>query len=228
VAVRCRPREFRALHTGRLPTGRYAAITAVGRSAASTPAPFADLRALPNVAVAAVMGRPEVMAVLESGRASRAGTYSGNPLACEAVVATLAELDGQDYPALLARRDALRRRIEPVFSDAGLSLSASGYGSVFTLWPSAVTPRNYADAVATMRSEFSESLHHAMRNLGVLLMPMPLGRVYLSFAHDSACLNEIAAAFAYSSYGDSVPMPPTQVHTVLRRYRAVGIAFARR
>jgi glutamate-1-semialdehyde 2,1-aminomutase len=148
-----------------------------------------------GVAVAAVAGRPEVMAVLEGGRATRAGTYSGNPLACAAVLATLADLDGQDYPALLARGDALRRCIGVVFGDAGLSVSTSGYGSVFTLWPTPVMPRNYAEAVATVRSEFSESLHHAMRALGVLLMPMPFGRIYLSFAHDPACLDEMTAAF---------------------------------
>jgi len=34
-----------------------------------------------------------------------------------------------------------------------------------------------------------------MRERGVLLMPMPFGRIYLSFAHDAAALDEMVAAF---------------------------------
>jgi len=36
------------------------------------------------------------MQSVERGRVNRAGTYCGNPVACAAVLATLAELDAQD------------------------------------------------------------------------------------------------------------------------------------
>ncbi len=148
-----------------------------------------------GIAVAAVLGRDSAMAPLEDGRANRAGTYSGNPVACAAVLATLAELDHQDYPALLARGDALRSRVETAFRDAGLPLATSGFGSVFGLWPAAAAPRDYAHALATARPDFSLALHHALRARGVLLMPSAFGRAYLSFAHDTATLDEMAAAF---------------------------------
>jgi glutamate-1-semialdehyde 2,1-aminomutase len=147
-----------------------------------------------GIPVAAVLGRPEVMAVLQDGRADRAGTYSGNALACAAVLATLEELERQSYPALLARGDTLRERIAAAFHAAGQPLATSGYGSVFTLWPAPVAPRTYADALAAAKPAFSAAFYHAMRRHHVLLMPMPFGRVFLSFAHDPATLDEMVDA----------------------------------
>ena len=136
-----------------------------------------------GIAVAAVLGRPDVMAALEDGRAARAGTYSGNPLACAAVLATLAELERQDYLAFLERGERLRRAVTAAFAAAGTPVSTTGFGSVFTIWPGPVPPADYATALATADSGFTARLHVAMRERGVLLMPFPFGRIYLSFAH---------------------------------------------
>jgi glutamate-1-semialdehyde 2,1-aminomutase len=148
-----------------------------------------------GIAVAAVLGRSDLMGVLEDGRAGRAGTYSGNPLACAAVAATLQELQGQDYPALLGCGDALRSRIEKSLAAAGREAVTSGFGSVFTVWPGSRPPSTYAEALETARPDFSAALHHALRAEGVLVMPQPFGRLYLSFAHTAADLDRIAEAF---------------------------------
>lgn len=148
-----------------------------------------------GVAVAAVAGRPEIMRAFADGRAVRAGTYSGNPMACAAVIASLETLDGADYPALLARGEALRCVIVNAFARVGQAVSTSGHGSVFSLWPSEAPPRDYAEARSLLRPEWSAALHVELRRRGVLMMPSGYGRIFLSFAHDQAVLDDMAEAF---------------------------------
>lgn len=152
-----------------------------------------------GIAVAAVLGRPDVMAALEDGRAARAGTYSGNPLACAAVLATLSELERQDYPAFLERGEGVRDAVVAAFAAAGTQVSTTGFGSVFTVWPGPVPPADYAAALAAADPAFTARLHGAMRERGVLLMPFPFGRIYLSFAHGEADIAATAEALAASA-----------------------------
>jgi glutamate-1-semialdehyde 2,1-aminomutase len=146
--------------------------------------------------VAAVVGREPIMRAFADGRAVRAGTYSGNPVSCAAVVATLRLLDQADYPSLLARGDALRRHIETCFAQAGVVASTCGYGSVFALWPGAEAPGDYAEAVRLLRPGWSQALHLHLRREGVLMMPSGFGRLYLSFAHDAEAMALLERGFA--------------------------------
>ena len=148
-----------------------------------------------GIAVAAVAGRPEIMRAFADGSAVRAGTYSGNPLACAAVTATMDMLDAADYPALLARGEALRAAIVEAFAARGQAVSTSGHGDVFTLWPAAEPPRDYAEARRLLRPDWSAALHAELRRRGVLVMPSGYGRLFLSFAHDQAVLDGMAEAF---------------------------------
>lgn len=148
-----------------------------------------------GIAVAAVAGRPEIMRAFADGSAVRAGTYSGNPLACAAVTATMDMLDAADYPALLARGEALRAAIVEAFAAQGQAVSTSGHGDVFTLWPAAEPPRDYAEARRLLRPDWSAALHAELRRRGVLVMPSGYGRLLLSFAHDQAVLDGMAEAF---------------------------------
>ncbi|MBH0238253.1 aminotransferase class III-fold pyridoxal phosphate-dependent enzyme [Methylobrevis albus] len=154
-----------------------------------------------GVAVAAVVGRPEVMIAGEDGRASRGGTYAGNPVAAAAVIATLAELPLIDYPGLVARGDGLRAAIERSFAEAGTKVATAGYGTVFTVWFADAAPRSYAEAHARLRPERSAALHAALRRHGVMTMPSPYGRLYLSSAHDAGVISELAGAFAAAAAG---------------------------
>lgn len=148
-----------------------------------------------GIAVAAVVGRRELMAAAEDGRAVRAGTYSGNPVASAAVVASMRLLGEADYGALLARGDRLRSALVRSLAGAGLTASTAGYGTVFTPWFTAEPPRDYAAAVAAVDGGRTERLHAALRRHGVVTMPSPFGRLYLSFAHDDAVEAEMVAAF---------------------------------
>jgi glutamate-1-semialdehyde 2,1-aminomutase len=144
-----------------------------------------------GVPVAALVGRPRYMSLMETGQVVRAGTYSGAPPACAAVLATLGQLAEADYPALLARGDQLRDDIVQAFNQHGLVASSSGYGSVFTLWPSLVAPLTYAEAAAMADPAWTLALHEALRREGIMSMPFAFGRVYLTFAHDPAVLGDL-------------------------------------
>ncbi len=148
-----------------------------------------------GVPVSAVLGKAHILAGFEEGRVLRGGTFSGNPMACAAVQATLAQLEEADYAALMARGEALRSWIERLFREHGMPLSTSGYGNVFGLWPAERAPRDFDEAARIANPAFSKALHLELRRAGLLLMPSPYGRLYLSFAHTDAVVEEMKAAF---------------------------------
>lgn len=145
-------------------------------------------------AVAAVLGRPEFMAAAADGRAVRAGTYSGNPVATAAVIATLARLATADYDALTLRGNALRESLADAFAARGGLAVTSGFGPVFTLWFDKEAPTTYETAAAIAQPEQSLALHFALRREGLITMPQPFGRFYVSFAHDAAVVEEAGVA----------------------------------
>ena len=148
-----------------------------------------------GVPVSAVVAKPQIMAGFEEGRVIRGGTFSGNPLACAAVTSTLAQLDVLDYEQLIARGNALRAAIEATFERHGMIITTSGYGNVFGIWLGAVAPTTYEQAAQIANPSFSKALHLALREAGVLIMPSPYGRLYLSFEHNDRVIDQINTAF---------------------------------
>jgi glutamate-1-semialdehyde 2,1-aminomutase len=148
-----------------------------------------------GVPVSAVVGKPHILAAFEEGRVLRGGTFSGNPLACAAVTSTLGQLDQVDYEQLIARGDRLRRSIVSIFEMHGLTVTTSGYGNVFGIWLSTKAPTSYEEALAFANPTFSQDLHLMLRAFGVLIMPSPYGRVYLSFEHSDTVVDEMKVAF---------------------------------
>ena len=116
-------------------------------------------------------------------------------MACAAVTTTLAQLDSADYPQLIARGDALRGALENIFKGHGITVTTSGYGNVFGIWHGPVAPNTYQQAAQLANPAFSKDLHLALREAGVLIMPSPYGRLYLSFEHDDRVIEEIKTAF---------------------------------
>ena len=140
-------------------------------------------------------GKSAVMEAFQEGRGIRAGTFSGNPVACAAVEATLPRLDAMDYPALLARGDAFRAFVEGAFAAEGMAVRTSGYGTVFSLWFAPEAPTDYDAAQRVADPRLSHDLHLALRRHGLLVMPSPYGRLYVSFAHDDEAFDIMRAAF---------------------------------
>lgn len=152
-------------------------------------------------AVSALVGTREATAVLRDGRLKQAGTYNGNPVACAAVAATMGVLSALDYPALLATGDALRDAVERVFEDHGRPLATTGYGTVFTPWCGERAPGTYVEAAAAIDPDFTLALHHALRRSGVISMPAPFGRHYLTSAHDEEAREVLLSAFQAAAAG---------------------------
>ena len=152
-----------------------------------------------GVPVSAVVAKPHIFAGFEEGRVIRGGTFSGNPMACAAVTTTLAQLDNVDYPQLIARGDALRGAIESIFKSHGITVSTSGYGNVFGIWLGAVVPSTYEQAAQIANPSFTKALHLALREAGVLIMPSPYGRLYISFDHTDQVIEEIKTAFEHAA-----------------------------
>jgi glutamate-1-semialdehyde 2,1-aminomutase len=148
-----------------------------------------------GVPVSAVVGKPHVLAGFEEGRVARGGTFSGNPLACAAVNSTLALLDQSDYTLLIQRGDDLRSAIETTFKSHGITIATSGYGNVFGIWLAASAPVTYEEASRIANPGFTKALHLALREAGVLMMPSPYGRIYISFEHSDEVIEEMKAAF---------------------------------
>ena len=146
--------------------------------------------------VAAVVGKPEIMGVFEDGRANRAGTYNGNPVVCAAVCATLELLDTVDFDLIMRRGDRLRHAAAAAFAERGTPVTSTGYGSVFTFWRGATAPTNYAEAARMIDPDFTRSVHFGLRRNGVISMPAPFGRHYLSCEHDDEAMEILEAAFA--------------------------------
>lgn len=149
-----------------------------------------------GVAVAGVIGRAAVMEAYHQAKGLRGGTFSGNPVAAAAVLATMRLLGAQDYTALQARGDALRAHIAASFAAVGLPACTSGYGDVFAIWFAEAPPATYADAIALADSARSLQLHLALRRRGVIVLPSPFGRHYVTFAHDDAAMAIAHAGFA--------------------------------
>jgi glutamate-1-semialdehyde 2,1-aminomutase len=148
-----------------------------------------------GVPVSAVVGKPHILAGFEEGRVARGGTFSGNPLACAAVSSTLALLDQSDYALLIQRGDDLRTAIETTFKSHGITIATSGYGNVFGIWLAASAPVTYEEASRIANPGFTKALHLALREAGVLMMPSPYGRIYISFEHSDDVIEEMKAAF---------------------------------
>ncbi|MFN1232498.1 aspartate aminotransferase family protein [Enterobacter hormaechei] len=149
-----------------------------------------------GVPVAAVVSKPEIAENFEKNKVLRGGTYSGNPLAAQATISTLNVLQKADYEMLTRRGERLMKGIQEIFADNGIAVTLTGYGNVFTVWRGNKAPATYAESLDIADNNFSCDLHLELRREGVLIMPSPYGRLYISFDHDDAVIDEMLSAFS--------------------------------
>ncbi|WP_283193334.1 aminotransferase class III-fold pyridoxal phosphate-dependent enzyme [Rhizobium sp. AN80A] len=147
-------------------------------------------------AVAALVGRPDIMSAFEDQRVGRAGTYNGNPVACAAVKASMEIIDTIDYERLRQSGDALRESIRSSFAERGFDVTTSGYGTVFTLWRGGQPPADYQEAVQKADPSFTADMHIALRRAGVMSMFSTYGRHYISARNSEAVMHQLAESFA--------------------------------
>ncbi|WP_334175707.1 aminotransferase class III-fold pyridoxal phosphate-dependent enzyme, partial [Pseudoxanthobacter sp.] len=159
-----------------------------------------------GVPVAAVLGTPAAFEVVERGEVVRFGTYHGNPLVAAAVEATMTLLTDEAYAALNAYGAGLRSAIGDIFAARGIPVVTPGFDAVFSLWFAAEAPRTYEEAKARLRPQATALTYEATRRNGVVTLPSPWGRLFMSFAHgrdemDITCRAYEAAARALAESG---------------------------
>lgn len=145
--------------------------------------------------VAAILSAAEVEVMASANGFSTAGTYNGNPLACAAVIATSEQLANLDYAELETRGVSLMQSIAKSAEKFALPVCCSGYGSVFTIWPCSSIPRDYDQVLERRDPVFSGRLNALLLDDSVLSMPDPLGRVFITGAHDSVIIDRLKAAY---------------------------------
>ncbi|MCL6594701.1 MAG: aspartate aminotransferase family protein [Firmicutes bacterium] len=134
--------------------------------------------------VAALGGRRDVLALVDDGRVSMAGTYSGNGVAVAAANAALDLLaDREAFDRLYRRAERLFEGLQELFDGAGLPARVVGMGPVFQVWFTRAPIRNYRDAVRHADMAAFRVWWEEMLVRGVLFHPGPLENLFLSFAH---------------------------------------------
>jgi glutamate-1-semialdehyde 2,1-aminomutase len=134
--------------------------------------------------VAVVGGTREAMAVVSEGRTMHGGTYNSNPIACAAVLATMAETGREGfYDELGARSRRLAEGLVDVVRSAGLDACTSGTGALFQLWFAETPPTNYREAIAIVEQSPFPTFQRELLERGILFQPPQEGLVLPSAAH---------------------------------------------
>lgn len=134
--------------------------------------------------VAAMGGRADIMALVEQGKVSIAGTYNANGIAVAAANATLDILAQPGmYERLYAVSDRLREGLERLVRDLRAPAHVVGLGPVFQLWFSEHPIRNYRDAVRHADHAAFRRWWEGMLERGVLFHPGAYENLFVSFAH---------------------------------------------
>ena len=149
--------------------------------------------------VAAYAGPRELMELVSPlGPMYQAGTLSGNPVGMACGVATL-NICRQPgfYESLRQRSWRIAEGWRAGAADAGVAVQTGACGGMLGLAFSELPVRNEADARACDHQLFAR-FFHAMLERGVLLPPSGYEAMFISSAHDDACIDKIVTAAAES------------------------------
>ena len=105
--------------------------------------------------LAAVMGRQDIMSVYDQSMVdsddyvNQIGTLNGNPIACAAGLATLAEMKKEGaYERLWSTGRKLREGLLEICSENGLQVQSSGEDAIFDIFFTETPVENYRDGLA--------------------------------------------------------------------------------
>ena len=149
--------------------------------------------------LAAVMGRDDIMAVYDQSLVdsddyvNQIGTLNGNPVACAAGLATLAEMRKEGaYEQLRETGRRVREALVDICAENGLPVQSSGEDSIFDIYFSEKPVNNYRDGLA------ADGGMMARCNAGLLERGILKGwpqKYYPSLAHTDADVERTINAF---------------------------------
>jgi glutamate-1-semialdehyde 2,1-aminomutase len=149
--------------------------------------------------VAAFGGRAELMGLLAPvGPVYQAGTLSGNPLACAAGLATLAQCDAAAYETLDRTSRELRRLVGAALTAEGVPHRISSAGNMFSVFFTEADVADY-EAAKTQDTEAYRRFFHAMLAAGVYLPPSAYESWFVSTALGPDELDRIDEALAVAA-----------------------------
>ena len=124
--------------------------------------------------LAAVMGRDDIMSVYDQSLVdsddyvNQIGTLNGNPVACAAGLATLAEMRKEGaYERLWNTGRRLREGLMEICADNGLAVQSSGEDPIFDIYFIDKPVLNYRDGLAA-NGNLMARLNHGLLERGIL------------------------------------------------------------
>jgi len=145
---------------------------------------------------AAFGGRADIMACLApDGPVYQAGTLSGNPVAMAAGLATLGELEADDfYVSLAAKTQGLVDGISELAEKHGIPLQSECQGGMFGILFCDEGPVRSFAQVANANIERFKKFFHGMLDRNIYLAPSAFEAGFVSSAHGEDELNATLAA----------------------------------
>ena len=139
-------------------------------------------------------GRAEIMRrIAPIGPVYQAGTLSGNPIAVNAGLATLAALGDACYPRLEALGARLQAGLEQALRDTNTVGVVQRVGSMLTLFFHRGPVRSWLDAASSDTARFG-TWHRGLVTRGVYWPPSQFEAAFISLAHTEADIDETIAA----------------------------------
>jgi glutamate-1-semialdehyde 2,1-aminomutase len=139
--------------------------------------------------------RREIMSkIAPLGPVYQAGTLSGNPVAVQAGLATLAKLKGEGvYQTLEANGERLERAFVDAAKSAGVELTVQRVGSMLTPFFSGAPVRSWPDAARCDTARFGR-LHAKLIERGIYWPPSQFEAGFVSLAHDDTTFERTECA----------------------------------
>ncbi len=136
---------------------------------------------------AAVCGITEIMKQVQPlGGVDISGTYSGHPISMAAARASIRELEkGESYRWMNKWCSFLAKETQSIIDDMKIDAQVQSYGSIFTIYFTRRTIKNYRDLKKHNDEEAFHKFTNKMRDEGILITPIPRKRCHLSASHTS-------------------------------------------
>lgn len=150
-------------------------------------------KALANgFAVAAVVGRADLMDMFSTGKVLHGGTYNTQSVSMAATVATLREIASNvPYQVIRPRGEALMEGLRGLFDKHGIEASVVGFPSVFHVRFGSVDARDYRESLAADRARYAAFAEAMLLRMVRIL---PRGTWFLSTEHGDAEIEATLAA----------------------------------
>lgn len=141
--------------------------------------------------VAALGGKREIMKLVDTGKVSVAGTYSGNGIAIAAVSATIDYLSNENiYLKINQNSKKIIDGLNELWKKSKISAYVTGVGAIFQVWFANKPIMNYRDAVNYANDSIFRIWWEEMLYQGVLFHPHYFENLFVSTAHNDKDIDD--------------------------------------